>query len=107
MAERGAQPGNKNAAKKRLPWSQALKRALTKLAAEEGEDKPNYRRGLDRVARQVVKQASDGNKEAWQEIANRVEGKPSQAVEVSGPEGGPIDMSWTVEVINAEDSNTE
>lgn len=86
----GAPLGNSNAAKKRLPWQQALKRALTKLAADDGEDKPNYRRGLDRVAKQVVKQASDGNKDAWQEIANRIEGKPSQAFEISGPDGEPI-----------------
>jgi hypothetical protein len=59
---RGAQPGNKNAAKKRLPWQQALKRQLTRLAADEGEKKPNYRRGLDRVAKKVVDQAAvDGN----------------------------------------------
>jgi hypothetical protein len=86
----GAPLGNKNGAKKRLPWQQALKRALTKLAADDGEDKPNYRRGLDRVAKQVVKQAVDGNKEAWQEIANRIEGKPSQALEISGPDGEPL-----------------
>ena len=94
----GAPLGNKNGAKKRLPWQQALKRALTRLAADDSEDKPNYRRGLDRVAKQVVKQAADGNKEAWQEIANRIEGKPAQAHELSGPDGSPISVaaSWSI-----------
>ncbi len=86
----GAPIGNKNGAKKRLPWQQALKRALTKLAAEDGEDKPNYRRGLDRVAKSVVAQAADGNKDAWQEIANRIDGKPVQGIELGGPDGEPL-----------------
>jgi len=86
----GAPLGNKNGAKKRLPWQQALKRALTRLAADDGEDKPNYRRGLDRVAKSVVKQAADGNKDAWQEIANRIDGKPVQGIELGGPDGKPL-----------------
>ena len=86
----GAPLGNKNGAKKRLPWQQALKRALTRLAADEGEKSPNYRRGLDRVAREVVRAAADGNKDAWMEIANRLEGKPGQTVTLLGDEDQPI-----------------
>lgn len=92
----GAPKGNKNAAKKRLPWQQALKRALTRLAADDGEAKPNYRRGLDRVAKSVVAQAADGNKDAWQEIANRIEGKPVQGHEIAGPGGKPIQAEWSI-----------
>jgi len=86
----GAPKGNKNAAKKRLPWQQALKRSLTRLAEKEGEDSPNYRKGLDKVADQVVQQAAEGNKDAWQEIGLRMEGRPGQAIELSGPDRGPI-----------------
>lgn len=94
----GAPKGNKNAAKKRLPWQQALKRALTRLAADNGEAKPNYRRGLDRVASKVVEQAAEGNKDAWQEISNRIEGKPSQAVVLTGPNDGPVSVKaqWSI-----------
>lgn len=94
----GAPLGNKNGAKKRLPWSQALKRSLTRLAADNGEKSPNYRRGLDKVADAVVRDAAEGNKDAWMELGNRLEGKPSQAIEVSGAGGGAIDLKWTVEV---------
>jgi hypothetical protein len=100
---RGAQPGNKNAAKKRLPWQQALKRQLTRLAADEGEKKPNYRRGLDRVAKKVVDQAAEGNKDAWMEIANRLEGKPGQSVEISGNPDKPIGI-LPFEFIDSTDS---
>ncbi len=86
----GAQPGNKNSAKKRLPWSQALKRSLTRYAAQEGEDSPNYRRGLDKVADAVVKDAANGVKEAWQELGNRLEGKPGTTVTLLGDEDKPL-----------------
>ena len=86
----GAPLGNKNGAKKRLPWQQALKRALTRYAADDGEKKPTYRRGLDRVAKQVVQQAVSGEKDAWQEIANRLEGKPAQSVTILGDEDYPL-----------------
>ena len=86
----GAPKGNKNAAKKRLPWQQALKRSLTRYAAKHGEKSPNYRRGLDKVADQVVQDAVEGNKDAWMEIANRLEGKPAQSVTLRGDEDNPI-----------------
>lgn len=102
----GAPKGNKNAAKKRLPWSQALKRSLTRYAAQHGEDSPNYRRGLDKVADQVVQQAAEGNKDAWMELGNRLEGKPGQSVEISGPDGGPVPV-LPFEFVNADSSGTE
>ncbi len=86
----GGQPGNKNSTKKRLPWSQSLKRALTRLAADDGEEKPNYRRGMDRIADSVVRQAADGNKDAWQEIACRIEGKVGTTIELIGDPKKPI-----------------
>ena len=106
MAERGAQLGNKNAAKKRLPWSQALKRSLTRLAEKNGEDSPNYRRGLDKVADAVVKDAVDGNKDAWMELGNRLEGKPGQTVELVGDPDRPIPVI-PYEFVNADSSDTE
>ena len=90
MAKSGGQPGNKNSAKKRLPWSQALKRSLTRLAANNGEKKPNYRLGMDKIADSVVAQAADGNKDAWQEIANRIEGKVGTTVTVAGDPENPV-----------------
>jgi hypothetical protein len=97
----GAPKGNKNAAKKRLPWSQALKRSLTRLAADNGEQSPNYRRGLDKVADAVVRDAADGNKDAWMELGNRLEGKPGQTVILQGDEDNPVRVNGTVNFIDS------
>ena len=106
MAKSGAQPGNKNSAKKRLPWSQSLKRSLTRLAAENGEDSPNYRKGLDKVADAVVRDAVDGNKDAWMELGNRLEGKPGQTVELVGDADRPIPI-LPYEFVNADAEDTD
>jgi len=67
-----------------------LKRSLTRLSDNEGDESPKYRKGLDRIADQVVKQAAEGNKDAWQEIANRLEGRPAQGIELSTDPDRPI-----------------
>lgn len=83
MAEIGAQPGNKNASKG-AEWRQAIKRAL---AHKSGK---TYREGLDLVATKFIESASNGDAWAMKEIGDRIDGKPSQAVELSGPDGTPI-----------------
>ena len=97
----GAPFGNKNSAKKRLPWSQALKRSLTRLAADNGEDSPNYRRGLDKVADAVVRDAALGDKDAWKELGNRLEGKPGQTIDITGEISIPL--SGTVKHVKSSD----
>ena len=101
MAKNGAPFGNKNSAKKRLPWSQALKRSLTRLAADNGESSPNYRRGLDKVADAVVRDAAEGNKDAWMELGNRLEGRPGQSIDISGEISIPL--SGTVRHVKSSD----
>lgn len=90
----GGQPGNKNAAKAKI-WEQALKRALARAS------KASVDAGLDQIADKVVAQALAGDKDAWDEIAVRMDGKPAQAVTVAGDEeGGPIRHSLSVEYAN-------
>ena len=72
MATSGGQPGNQNAAKGDR-WQKALERALAHAAGSTDE-------GLFKVAQQVVALALGGNTSAWTEIANRMDGKPVQAI---------------------------
>ena len=83
--------GNKNAAKAK-EWEQALKRAMARKA--EGD----FRNTLDVIASGVVDLAMGGNKDAWQEIANRMDGKPAQAIEIGSDPDKPMiaEVRWTV-----------
>lgn len=75
----GAPPGNQNA-KVGREWREALRRAMAHKA--DGD----YRNTLLKIAGAVVDKALDGEAVAWQEIANREDGKPAQ------PIGGADDL---------------
>lgn len=83
MAEIGAQPGNQNARKAKI-WEQALKRALARASNATVDA------GLDKIADTVVSQAMEGNKDAWQEIGQRLDGKVPQALIGGDDEDAPI-----------------
>ena len=84
--------GNQNSAKGRL-WEGAIKRALARRV--EGD----LSRGLDILADKLVLAAESGDQWALLEIGNRLDGKPAQAVTVSGDEDNPIEHNHTVKFI--------
>lgn len=65
--------GNQYAAKAK-EWEQSLKRAMARKA--DGD----FRKTLDCIAERVVAAALDGERDAWREIADRMDGKPAQAI---------------------------
>lgn len=67
---RGGQPFNKNASKNK-PWREALDRALKR------DD-----RGLLDKAAQALEAAAAGDLAAIKEIADRMDGRPAQAVQL-------------------------
>jgi hypothetical protein len=73
MAERGGQPGNQNATKSKPFWH-AIDRAI---AQEDG-------RRLREAAEKLLNAAAAGESWAIKELADRLDGKAHQAVEVSG-----------------------
>ena len=78
---RGAQPGNQNAIKPKQ-WSEALNKALKQFA--DKKLKCSMGEALDKIANNVVREALQGDWWAVAEIANRLDGKPMQSVEVAG-----------------------
>lgn len=72
--EAGAPLGNQNA-KKAKRWQKALERALARLSESDTDG------GLDKVADVVAKAAASGDKDAWKEIGDRIDGKATQPVE--------------------------
>jgi hypothetical protein len=90
VATSGGQPGHKNANKSR-PWADALRRALARKASG------NLEHGLDQLADKVVSQAiDDGNKEAWKEIGERLDGKPAQALIGGEADDPPIRLEGRI-----------
>jgi hypothetical protein len=85
MATIGAQPGNQNA-KKAKRWQDALNKALARF--ESAELKVAAGQALDKIAEGVVAQALAGDKDSWQEIANRLDGKVPQAL-IGGGDDDP------------------
>jgi len=82
MAERGGQPGNDNATKNKR-FYEALDRAI---AQDDGKR-------LRGAAEKLLTLADQGEAWAVRELADRLDGKPKQQVEASGPEGGAIRIS--------------
>lgn len=96
MSKGGAPKGNKNASKGK-EWADALRLALKTYRNDD------IKRGhaLRKVAEKVVTKALDGDKDAWQELGNRLDGKPTQAIEGTG-ENGVIPVSVSVSFVSAD-----
>lgn len=83
MAERGGQPGNKNAAKTR-PWADAINRVLL---AEDGKK-------LRALAEKLVDRAIEGDISALKEVGDRVDGKPAQQLDLANAGGQPLVLKF-------------
>jgi hypothetical protein len=78
--KRGAPVGNDNATKNK-PWADAIRKAVVQKKA------------LDKIAAKLVDDAMEGDKDAWQEIGNRLDGKPHQTI------AAEVDTTVTVELV--------
>lgn len=95
-----APAGNQNAAKAKQ-WSAAIERALERLGDPTIDpDKPIPRaskaKAMDMLADIFVANVKAGELPFFREFGDRMEGKPAQGLELSGPDGGPQEHSITV-----------
>lgn len=90
----GAPLGNQNA-KKSKPWESAIRRALARRA-EGDQDK-----ALNVLADKFLDAVAAGDLSAFKELGDRLDGKPKQQIETTGPDDGPIELKATVEFVNA------
>ena len=79
----GAPFGNQNAAKAKQ-WSAAIERVLCKRS---GKDKAE---ALEELAEKFLAAVEQGDITAWREFGDRMEGKPSQQLVLSGDEDQPL-----------------
>lgn len=88
----GAPLGNKNG-QKGAEWRRALRRAI---AHKHG----SVSKGLLAIAAGLVDKAEAGDKDAWNEIANRLDGKP--ATVIAGDQDNPIQGVMRIEIVGIE-----
>ena len=69
-------------------WRDAIHRAV-KRAGKDGQTKR-----LELLADKLVDEALSGDVPALKEIGDRLDGRPAQAFEHSGKDGGPLVVSW-------------
>ncbi len=89
----GAPAGNQNAAKAKK-WSAAIERALCRRYGKALAD------ALDDLADKFIAAVEQGDLAAFKEFGDRMEGKPAQSLEHSGPDGGPIPAKVEVELVS-------
>ena len=85
-----APEGNQNYTKGKR-WQKALEKALARIADGDVDS------GLSKVADQVVKKASEGDKDAWKEISERMDGKVANVV--AGDADNPLSLVTKVELV--------
>ena len=82
----GAPEGNQNSSKNNRLWSETIKRAVIQSDSAR----------LRRIAEALLTKAEEGDMTAIKEMGDRLDGKPVQANELSGPDGGDIPMNLNV-----------
>jgi hypothetical protein len=82
----GAPIGNQNAKKK--PFTEQMRRFIAQNPQK-----------MERIIEEMFKQAEEGSLAASSMIMDRIEGKPMQAQEISGPDGAPLadGVMWVIE----------
>lgn len=72
---------------------------MRNLAEEEMEINGKKMTKGEFIANKVFAMAAQGDMAAMKLWVDRIDGPPKQAVEVSGPEGGPVESSVRVEFL--------
>lgn len=87
--------GNRNAAKAKI-WEQAIKRALARASGESIDS------GLDRAADKLIEAAFSGEQWALKEVGDRIDGKPAQAMTLSGNEDAPLVVNSLIRLVRPD-----
>lgn len=84
MPFKKGQSGNPRGGSAQKPFADALR---MEIAAAGKEHKK-----LRQIAKALLNEAANGNLKAIKEVADRLDGRPAQAVEMAGRDGGPVEI---------------
>ena len=99
----GAPAGNQNAAKAKR-WTAAVERALARKATGESapEDVSDLIRGIDKAADEFVAQVFEIKDLGYfKELGDRLEGKPSQALDLGSDPDRPLVQKVIREIVRS------
>lgn len=85
----GAPEGNQNSSKSNRLWAETIRRAVVQSDPER----------LRSIAEKLLDMAASGDIQAMKELGDRLDGKPKQQTEVTGTDGGPLqitEVAWNV-----------
>lgn len=85
-----AQIGNQNAAKGKR-FASVLEKRIAEL------------RAMDGIVDALITKALEGEMPAIKEIADRLDGKPKQQLDVGGQEGNPLLTAITVKLVKSQE----
>ena len=88
----GAPTGNTNYISGRR-WKDAINRALSKRSRSDQIE------ALDELAEKFLNLCDQGDLQAFKELGDRIDGKASQSLELTGAEGGPVKVEKIERVI--------
>jgi hypothetical protein len=94
MAGPGAPEGNQNRANQ-----YRIKRTFEKLLDEASSKREGLTK-LEAMCKAQLEKAEEGDTQAFREVADRVDGKPKQQTELSGPDGSAIPMRTVVNFVS-------
>jgi hypothetical protein len=89
----GALPGNRNAANAKV-WKAAIERALERRTKSRSDGIKE----IDALADTLLTLVASGDLPALKEFGDRMDGKPAQAVELGGTDGGPLQAIVNVSI---------
>jgi len=69
-------------------WSDAVRMAVLREETCDGQK----RKRLSIIADNLCKLAMEGDMQAMKEIGDRLDGRPKQATEITGEDGGPLQV---------------
>lgn len=87
--------GNTNSSRENRLWANTIRRAVVQGDAER----------LRRIAEKLLTQAEAGDLQAIKEMGDRLDGKPSQAVDLGNKDGEPFTLIQRT-VVDPRNSNT-
>jgi len=84
-----APEGNQNSSKSNRLWGETIKRAVLQSDGAR----------LRAIAEKLLDKAAEGDIQAIKELGDRLDGKAAQAVQLTGEDGGPVQLQavdWNI-----------